>query len=38
LGQTNLPQQPQYSNISTCIYNQEVKIEQLKLSKTNPSM
>jgi hypothetical protein len=38
LGQTNLPHQPQYSGISAHNFNPQVKLEQLKLSKTDPSM
>jgi hypothetical protein len=37
LGHTNLPQQPQYSGISAHKYDPQAKLEQLKLSKTDPS-
>jgi hypothetical protein len=32
-----LPQQPQYSGVSAHKYNPQGKLEQLKLSKTDPS-
>jgi hypothetical protein len=38
LGHTNLPQQLHYSGISAHKNNPQVRLEQLKLSKTNPSM
>jgi hypothetical protein len=38
LGHTNLPQQPQSSGISTHKFDPQAKLEQLKLSKTDPSM
>jgi uncharacterized sodium:solute symporter family permease YidK len=37
LGQTNLLQQQQCLGISAHTYNLEAKLEQLKLSKTDPS-
>jgi hypothetical protein len=38
LGQTNLPHQPQNSGISAHKYDPQVRLEQLKISKTDPSM
>jgi hypothetical protein len=38
LPHTHLPQQSQYSGISAHKLNPQVKSEQLKLSKTDPSM
>jgi hypothetical protein len=37
-GHTNLQQQPQYPDISAHNYNPQAKLEQLKLSNTDPSI
>jgi hypothetical protein len=37
LGQTNLPYQSQYSDIFAHKYDPQANVEQLKLSKTDPS-